>query len=263
MNNRIGQLINSDTQSKWLIPFFTAGYPKLNALGELVKMAEDSGCDMVEIGMPFSDPMADGPEIQFSSHTALQNGISLKLIFGQIEKIRKSSHLPLIMMGYYNPVHAFGYQKFLKTARSAGADGFIIPDLPLDEATDFRQECQKNDLSLTFLASPTSDKERLKKIDQMSTDFVYAVTVTGVTGGGKKYTNSTDYYLKGLKKELKHKFVAGFGVSDVISARRLTRFADGVVIGSALVRILKEAKNKKTGYDKLARFLKQIKGALK
>ena len=262
MNNRISQLIQSDSKSKWLIPFFTAGYPKLNSLPELVKIAESAGCDMVEIGMPFSDPMADGPEIQFSSHTALNNGISLNLIFEQIATIRKKSSIPLIMMGYYNPVHAFGYKRFLKRAKSAGADGFIIPDLPLDEAGDFRNECQKNDLSLTFLASPTSTPERLKLIDRMSTDFVYAVTVTGVTGSGKKYTNSTDYYLKSLKKELNLKFVAGFGVSDVMSAKRLTRFADGVVIGSALIRMIKEAKNQKAGFDKIGRFLRQIKGAL-
>lgn len=262
MNNRIGQLIKTKSKNKWLVPFFTAGYPRLDSLKEEVKIAEDANCDMIEIGMPFSDPMADGPEIQFSSHTALKNGITLNIIFDQISQIRQKTNIPLLMMGYYNPIHAFGYKKFLTTAKSAGADGFIIPDLPLDEAGEFRKECLKNDLSLTFLASPTSSPQRLKKIDQMSIDFVYAVTVTGVTGSGKKYTNLTDYYLRSLKKELKHKFVAGFGVSDIISAQRLARYADGVVIGSALIRLLKEAKNRKSGFEKLGRFLKQIKGAL-
>lgn len=262
MANRIRNKLSTLGNSKLLIPFFTAGYPDLKTSMEYVRVAADSGADMIEIGMPFSDPLADGPLIQHSSYIALQDGVNLKRIIDEVIKIRANLLVPIILMGYYNPVRAYGYTRFLKDAKSSGVDGFIIPDLTIEEASNFNKQIKKNDLSAVYLVAPTSTKKRIKMISEMSTDFVYAVTVTGVTGTGKVFGKETDIYLKKLKSILDKPFVAGFGVSSPESAKRLGKHCNGVVIGSALVQIIKNAGSKKSSLLETGRFLKNIRKAL-
>ena len=260
--NRIRKLLRGDTRHKMLVPFLTAGYPSLSEAMELVSVAEASGADMVEIGLPFSDPLADGPEIQFSSHQALAGGISTASIFDQVQKARQRTNIPIVFMGYYNPLLARGQERFLADTASAGVDGLIIPDLPVEEGESFKKTCDSHDLSTIFLVAPTTSEARIRKIDRFSTGFVYAVTVTGVTGTGKVFDRSTDNYLKKLRSILKNRFVAGFGVSSADNARRLVSASDGVVIGSAIVKIIRDSKNKKERRQRIEKFLTSIRKAI-
>ena len=260
--NRIRTYLNHNKKRKLLIPFFTAGYPDQSTSLNLIKAAIDSGCDMIEIGFPFSDPLADGPEIQFSSYQALRNGLTLAKTLRIAEQVRKTSAVPLILMGYYNPVFSYGEKKFMKDATAAGVDGLIIPDLAVSEASAYKRHAVKHDVSTIFLAAPTTDKTRLKQIEKSCSDFVYAVTVTGVTGGGKVFGRDTDNYLKGLKKVLSKKFVAGFGVSSPEIARRFCKYSDGVVIGSKLISLMRSAKSKSQGVRDAARLLSSIRKAI-
>jgi len=244
------------------VAFFTAGYPSLKATEDFVETSVDGGADMIELGIPFSDPLADGPQVQLSSKAALDKGITLAKILTLVEKLRSRTDVPLILMGYVNPILAYGFKRFYKDCDSAGVDGLIIPDLPVDEASEHIAGCRKANLSTIFLASPTTSSARIKQINRASSDFVYAVTVTGVTGTGKKFDRSTDNYLKGLRRSLTKPFLAGFGVSDPVSARRLTKYAAGVVIGSALVKIIAESNNQTSARQSVERFLSQIRKAI-
>lgn len=260
--NRIREYIKKNPGRKLLIPFFTAGFPTIVQSSALISAATDSGADFIEIGIPFSDPLADGREIQYSSSVALDNGISLKKILKMVEKIRVQSQVPLVLMGYYNPILTYGEKKFMTDAQNAGVDGLIIPDLPIDESADYKKDADQHNLSTTFLVAPTSSTERIKRIERNCTDFVYAVTVTGVTGAGKVFDSATDNYLKGLRKILKKKFVAGFGVSSPDSARRLSRYSNGVVIGSRLVSLIRENKNNSQATKAVEKLLSQIRIAI-
>ncbi len=262
MSNRIQELVAESSNHKLLIPYLTAGFPSLNETIQLAETAADSGCDMLELGLPFSDPLADGPEIQYSSHQALQQGLKFDEILSAVEKIRARIEMPLIFMGYYNPLIAHGLGDFVRRAAGAGIDGLIIPDLPVEESADFKVACNKQAVSTIFLAAPTSSKKRIKMIDKNSTGFVYAVTVTGVTGTGKVFDRSTDNYLKKLRSILDNKFVAGFGVSSPADARRLGALSDGMVIGSAIVKLLRQGKNLIDRRMKLERFLSSIRKAI-
>ena len=260
--NRIRQFIKNNPERKLLIPFFTAGFPTLNKSLDLIATAIDSGADFIEIGIPFSDPLADGPEIQYSSYAALKNGITMKKILSMVETIRKKSEVPLILMGYYNPILTYGEQKFMSDAKSAGVDGLIVPDLSIEEAANYKKLAEHDNLSTIFLVSPTSTDDRIERIEKYCSDFVYAVTVTGVTGAGKVFDSTTDKYLKGLRKVLKKKFVAGFGVSSAETAKRLAIYSDGIVIGSKLVSLIRENKDHKQAIKKVEKLLKQIRKAI-
>ena len=260
--NRIRQYIINKPDRKLLIPFFTAGFPTLNQSLNLISTAVDSGVDFVEIGIPFSDPLADGAEIQYSSFAALKNGISLKKILKMVETIRTKSDVPLILMGYYNPILTYGEQQFMADAGNSGVDGLIVPDLSIDEAVIYKRLADRNKLSTIFLVSPTSSAERTRRIEKYCSDFVYAVTVTGVTGAGKVFDSATDNYLKNLRSSLKKTFVAGFGVSSTETAKRLAKNCDGIVIGSKLVALIRENKNNKQALKAVEKILKQIRKAI-
>jgi tryptophan synthase alpha chain len=200
--------------------------------------------------------------IQHSSHVALKRGANLKLILSGVESLRKSIETPLILMGYLNPIIAFGTSKFLSRAARVGVDGLIIPDLPVEEAIGFGEQIEKRGMSTILLVSPTSPRERWHDIDRYSTDFVYAVTVTGVTGAGRKFDIHTDHYLRQLRRSLSKPFVAGFGVDSPEAAKRLCRSADGVVIGSALIKLIDSARNAAEARRKVTRFLTSVRKAL-
>jgi tryptophan synthase alpha chain len=261
--NRIATLLAQKDRRKLLVPFFTVGYPNYKTSLELVRVGLDAGADFVELGMPFSDPMADGPDIQFASQTALDHGTNMHQVFDAVATLRKANDQPVLLMGYYNPVYAYGDDAFARTASQVGVDGLIIPDLPADEAGSLRTAASKSGLSMVFLVSPTSSPERIKLIDKSCTDFVYAVAVTGVTGGRSRFDSSTTAYLKQLSQTLSKPFVAGFGVSTPKTAVQLARYTDGVVIGSALIQTYRSARNRKSGLRDVARLLGRIRKALK
>jgi tryptophan synthase alpha chain len=237
--SRVTELLKKRGERKLLIPFFTAGFPNQQACKALISKSASAGADIIEIGIPFSDPLADGPSIQYSSQVALKNGTTLASVLDFVQTLRQRIDTPILLMGYYNPMLAFGISKFVAACSSVGVDGLIIPDLPLDEAAEIRTQLVRRNLSLIFLAAPTSSDNRLKQISRLSTDFVYAVTITGVTGSRKTFGAETDAYLRRLRNSLGKPFVAGFGVSSPDSAVQLARYADGVVIGSALIELIR------------------------
>lgn len=260
--NRIRVLLRNRNKRKMLVPFFTAGYPDFETSLKLVAIASDCGADIIEIGVPFSDPVADGPAIQYSSQVALKNGINLQRILKGVEKLRRSVNIPVVLMGYTNPILAYGFDRFVQRAKSAGVDGLIIPDLPVDEAYFLSRMARKSGISLIFLVAPTSDSTRIRLADDMSDDFVYAVTVTGVTGSRRTIGNTTDKYLKSLRKRLTKPFVAGFGVSSPSTARKLSLRSDGVVIGSAFIDIIRNARSRKSAMYRITRLLADIRTSI-
>lgn len=260
--NRISRLMADRGKRKLLVPFFTVGYPDVKGSLELMRVAIDSGSDMLELGMPFSDPLADGPQVQLSSQVALRNGVTMRAVLKTAEAIRMHSDIPLLLMGYLNPVLAYGVSSFLRAASEAGVDGLIIPDLPVEEANGYLGEMDRQGLSSVFLVAPTTTRERISRIERNCSDFVYTVTVTGVTGAGASFDASTDDYLRRLKRQLRKPFVAGFGVSSPKSAMRLASQADGVVIGSKLISLVQEAGTKKAAVRHIATFLRDIRQTL-
>lgn len=259
---RIGTLLTDPHRRTLLVPFFTAGYPNIATTAELVHSAVAAGADMIELGMPFSDPLADGPEIQFSSHEALRGGTSLAAILRLVAQIRAQCTTPVILMGYSNPILAFGTEQFFAKASLAGVDGLIIADLPIEEAGQMRRCAAQHDLSLIFLVAPTSAASRVRQVSQACTDLAYAVTVTGVTGTGKQFGRSTHNYLKRLRRTLGKPFVAGFGIDSPARAAELGRLADGVVVGSKLVKLLRESRSRTAGVRAVTRFLSDCRRAL-
>jgi len=260
--SRIRKILAERGKHKLLIPFLTVGYPDYDTSVKLVRTAIDSGADIVELGMPFSDPIADGSQIQYSSQIALDNGTSMKKVLQAVEEIRGYSEVPIVLMGYFNTVWARGVKAFVSESHRAGANGFIIPDLPVEEASGFLSCINALDMTAIFLVAPTSSPERVKLVDQACTDFVYAVTVAGVTGSSQKFSSSTDAYFKRLSRSLSKPFVAGFGVSSPESAMSLCRHADGVVIGSALISAYRESKSRIEGLDSVRDLLSGIRKAL-
>jgi tryptophan synthase alpha chain len=262
MNHRISQLMANRNGRKLLVPFVTVGYPNLDMSRQLAESAISSGADMLELGVPFSDPLADGPQVQLSSQIALESGTNLDHVFALAATLRQRTDIPLLVMGYYNPIYCRGVEPFLADARVAGIDGLIIPDLPPDEATTFLECAVDNQISSVFLVAPTTTTKRIKLIETHCTEFVYAVTVTGVTGAGRSFDDQTDAYLVRLRKQLRKPFVAGFGVSSGESAARLCRQADGVVIGSALIRIVEENGRSPRAVEKVVQFLMSVRQSL-
>ncbi len=262
MENRISTYLRDNRNKKLLIPFLTAGFPDKNSFLNLISLSVDCGVDMIEIGVPFSDPLADGAEVQFSSFEALKKGNSLKEIVSLGSRLREKVEIPLILMGYFNPIYKYGEQKYLLDMCKNGLDGLIIPDLPIEEAGSFKKLADKNNISTIFLAAPTSSNKRLKKISNFSSDFVYAVTVTGVTGTGKVFNTDTDNYFKRLRQNIKKPFVAGFGIASASDAKRMVKYADGVVIGSAIIKLIRRAKNKREMLKSTGRLLKSIRNAI-
>lgn len=238
MNNRITQLFKSKRENV-LSVFFTAGYPALNDTAKILRLLEESGADMVEIGMPFSDPLADGPVIQRSSEIALQNGMSVSLLFRQLGALRKEISIPVVLMGYLNPVMQFGMERFVMKCAETGVDGVILPDLPpAVYAEQYKELFERNNLSKIFLVTPSTSEARLRMIDDVSSGFVYLVSSPGTTG--KKVTFDESNYERIKSIGMKNPLMIGFGISDSASFKRAGRFASGAVIGTAFIRSISE-----------------------
>lgn len=237
-----------------LVTYITAGDPSLELTPDIVLSLERSGADMVELGIPFSDPMADGFTIQHASERALRSGTTLSGVLNVISQIRKHSEMPIILFGYYNPFLSYGLEKFSGDARDAGADGVIVVDLPPEEADEFKIHADKMGLDMVFLLAPTSTTERIRLVGERTTGFVYLVSVTGVTGERPTMDYSLESLVGEIKKYTKLPVGIGFGISTSEQAGKIAKFADAVIVGSALVRIIEKYGNNEKG------ILKEISG---
>ena len=252
--NRINQKLQED--KKLLSIYFSAGYPNLNDTVQIIQDLEKSGVDMIEIGLPFSDPLADGPTIQESSTIALQNGMTTKLLFEQLSNIRKSVKIPLIIMGYFNPMLQYGVEAFCKKCQEIGIDGIIMPDLPVDIYDEqYRETFEKHGLINVFLITPQTSENRIRYIDSVSNGFVYMVSSASVTGGNSnEFGDNQQNYFKRIKDmNLKNPQIVGFGISNKSTFEQATKFAKGAIIGSAFIKFLKNNKIAKI-HDFLTQF---------
>ncbi|MBI4688587.1 MAG: tryptophan synthase subunit alpha [Nitrospirae bacterium] len=240
---------------KALIPYIMAGDPSLHDTKKLVLELEEAGADMIELGVPFTDPLADGPAIQRAHERALSQNVTLRKVLPLVEEIRKDTNIPLILMTYYNPVFKYGIEAFVKEAARAGVDGVIVPDLIPDEAGDFISIAKKHKLDTIFLLAPTSTGDRIKKVAKASAGFIYYVSITGITGATLTVDETMKSTLEKLKKATKKPVAVGFGISKPEEAKLVADLADGIIIGSAIVRLIAEGKDIKG-------FVKAIKEAI-
>ncbi len=247
---------------KILSIYLTAGFPNAGATLPLLQTIEQAGADLIELGVPFSDPQADGPTIQAASFQALQNGMTLQKTLDIAEEFKRTSKIPLILMGYANPFMQFGWKRLLERAKTAGIDGYIVPDLPPEEAEEVRKKMNAAGQSLVYLVSPNTSPGRIALIAEKTTSFIYAVSLTGITGARKKLPQTTVSYLNNLAEETSHPILVGFGVSNAETARSLSQHADGVIIGSAIINLIAQNENLEKARDVVGDFLRQIKSAL-
>jgi len=240
-HERIGAAISAANKAgrPALVPFITAGYPEPKEFVDTLKAVASVG-DVVELGIPFSDPMADGMTIQRSSFIALQKGVSLRWIFDQLDSIRDEMDTPLVMMSYLNPLLAFGYDALAERALAAGVCGFIVPDLPFEESDDLRAALEANGLGLIQLVTPATPDERLKKLCEASRGFVYAVTITGITGGGTGLPADLTDYLSKVSSFSNIPVCAGFGIRSAADVAAVGQHAAGAIVGSVLVEVLEK-----------------------
>lgn len=229
--------------SKALIPYIMAGDPSLDATKQFVLELEAAGADIIELGVPFSDPLADGPTIQRAAERSLNTGTTLKKVLGLVREIRKVSDIPLILMTYYNPVFKLGIEPFVKTAVSAGVDGVIIPDLIPDEADDFMKLARMYGLDTIFLLAPTSTPERINRVVKASTGFLYYVSITGTTGSKLSIEKSMKDTLHSIRAVTSIPVAVGFGISSPEEACAVSKLADGVIVGSAIVKLIAQGKS--------------------
>ncbi len=249
------------TKSKALVTFITAGDPDLATTAEMIHLLEESGADIIELGMPFSDPMADGPTIQLSSERALAAGTTLTAILETVRTVRKSSSIPIILMGYLNPIHAYGYERFSRDAAQAGVDGVLLVDMPPEESQFFLRSATTHGLDVIFLLTPTSDAVRIDTVNKLGRGFIYYVTVTGVTGARQEVSSSLKSELKRVTQAVTLPVMAGFGISTPEQASSVASLADGVVVGSAIVKLFQQHSGIELR-QKLASFVRSLKQAI-
>ncbi len=238
--NRINKKLQED--KKLLSIYFTAGFPHIDDTVTIIQNLEKSGVDMIEIGLPFSDPLADGPTIQDSSKKALQNGMTSELLFEQLKDIRNTVSIPLIIMGYFNPILQYGVEAFCKKCKAIGIDGLIIPDLPVDiYHSEYKSTFENYGLKNIFLITPQTSDERIHYIDSVSDGFIYMVSSASTTGAKSGFGNiQTDYFERISTMNLKNPQIVGFGISNKDTFNQATKFAKGAIIGSAFIKHLKE-----------------------
>ena len=245
---------------KALIPYITPEFPIRGATVPLILELEKAGATHIEVGIPFSDPIADGETIQRSSHVAIQNGATLGGVLTAVKEARRQTSLPIILMGYVNPILRYGMEKFLRDAADSGVDGMIVPDLLPEEAKEWRALSLSCAMSNIFLMAPTTPDARIAYLDSISTDFTYCVSVTGVTGARTAFgdPDAFEAFLRRVKKNTLKPFVVGFGISDKAQVASVCRFADGVVVGSALLRNIEKETSVKSAAKSAAAFLSSL-----
>jgi len=249
-------------KKKALIPFITAGDPDMATTRDLVFTLEECGAHIIELGVPFSDPLADGPVIQAASLRALRQGIDLRKILALVEEIRQSTDIPLILMTYYNPVYRFGLGELVRQAAMAGVDGFIIPDLPPEEAGEWRKLARANNLDVIFLVAPNTPLSRAKFVARKTSGFLYAVSVAGITGKRKGIPEGLTDYLKMLRTVTDKPLAVGFGISSPSQVKEIGPLSDAVIVGSALIDFMAHCGDKKDGYIRIRSFVNSLTKAL-
>jgi len=254
--NRIASVF-SQRDHKALIPYVTVGYPTIEATLKVVPLLAKSGADIVELGIPFSDPLADGVTIQKSSFQALQQGISPRSCIDIAKQLRAKVDIPLVFMTYYNPVFHYGLEQFCTACVGAGIDGLIIPDLPPQEGADLEAVTKKQDLDLIYLLAPTSNEERIKLVGQRSRGFIYLVSVTGVTGARDKLPADLEAFVSRVKESVAQPLCVGFGISTPAQAKRVALLADGVIVGSRIIQLMESSDLQQVG-----EFIKGLRQAL-
>jgi tryptophan synthase alpha chain len=238
--NRIDTLFQTK-RNNILSIYFTAGHPEINDTRTIIKAIEKSGADLIEIGMPFSDPIADGPVIQQSNQVALRNGMSVKLLFEQLKNIRKDVSIPLILMGSLNPIFKFGIEKFCASCKEIGIDGTIIPDLPVYEYEEkYINIFERNDLFNIFLITPQTDEARIRHLDKLTKGFIYMVSSYSTTGSGKGFDQSTTYFERLSKMNLKNPRLIGFGIKDKNTFQNACKYSNGAIIGTTFIKALEK-----------------------
>ncbi len=243
---------------KALIGYVTVGYPDVGATLKVVPLLAKNGCDIVELGIPFSDPMADGVTIQNASFRALQNGVTPEVCLETAAKLRERVDIPLLFMTYYNPVYSYGLDKFCGACKRVGIDGLIIPDLPPEEGSKLEQSTRNCNLDLIYLLAPTSTEERIKLVAERSRGFIYLVSVTGVTGARRKLPADLAGFIARVRKAARQPLCVGFGISTPAQAKQVARFADGIIVGSRIIQLMVEDKTLK----KVRGFVKGLRQAL-
>lgn len=250
---RLSKIFSSD--KKLLSIYFTAGFPEIDDTVKIITELEKNGIDFIEIGLPFSDPLADGPIIQHSSTVAIENGMTAKLLFEQLTGIRESVKIPLLIMGYFNSILQFGVENFVQKCAEVGIDGVIIPDLPFEiYASDYQNIFERYGLSMVFLVTPQTSDARIRQIDSLSTSFIYLVSSAAITGNSSDFgKNQDDYFRRISDMKLKNSCVTGFGIHDKNTFTAATKFTSGAIVGSAFIRHLE-----KSGVDSIDRFVQQF-----
>ena len=261
--NRIQKKFASlrSTGQKALIPYITPEYPFKGVTLGLLRALEEAEADLIEVGIPFSDPLADGETIQHSSEVALCNGVTIEKILDVVRRFRTDSELPILLMGYINPIIRMGIERFLASCESAGVDGLIVPDLPPEEASAVMSGSKAHGVSNVFLMAPTTSEARMKEIDGYSTDFSYCVSVTGVTGARTQLGSGagTDEFLQRVRKNTQKPFVVGFGISQREHVQRVWEHADGAVVGSSLINVLGKASSEEQALRSASDFLRSLR----
>ncbi|QGW26820.1 tryptophan synthase subunit alpha [Phnomibacter ginsenosidimutans] len=236
--SRIKQLFQRK-QHNVLNVYVTAGYPKLDDTLSIMQALEANGADLIELGMPYSDPLADGPVIQQSSSIAIANGMTIETLFAQLKDLRNSVSVPVILMGYMNPVLQYGFEKFCADAAAVGVDGLILPDLPEYEfETEYGAIIKQYGLDFIFLVTPETSEERIKKLDSLSSGFLYAVSSSSTTGGDKAFSPVQEYLQRLQSYQLRNPVLVGFGVKDKASFEAAAAYSNGAIIGSAFIKSL-------------------------
>ena len=254
--NRLNQLF-AVKKDNLLSIYYTAGYPALNTTVDIAEALEKAGADFLEVGFPYSDPVADGPTIQHSSEQALENGMTLNQLFEELTELRKRVTIPILLMGYFNPIAQYGVERFCKKAAELGVDGVIVPDLPMYEYEAlYSTHFINNNLSKIFLVTPQTSPDRIRKIDELSNSFIYLLSSSTITGYNLKLSDSVeDYYKRITAMQLKNPTIIGFGITDSSSFAKACNYASGAIIGSRFVKLLGE-----DGYkDKIEGFVKAIR----
>jgi tryptophan synthase alpha chain len=245
--SRIQELF-AKKQNKVLNVYCTAGYPQLSSTVPVMKTLQDNGADLVELGMPYSDPLADGPVIQASGSKALENGMTIAVLFEQLKNFRSEINIPVILMGYMNPVLQYGFEKFCADASELGIDGLILPDLPEFEfETEYGVIIKKYGLDFIFLVTPETSEERVRKLDSLSSGFLYAVSSSATTGKDKDFTAVEKYLQRLQSMQLKNPVLVGFGIKDKETFHSACKYANGAIIGTAYIKMLEEAKSIEEG----------------
>jgi len=256
----MSKLQNAFSHGKAFIPFITAGDPSLDVTEELIYAMEEAGANLIEIGIPFSDPVAEGVVIQKASKRALLSGTTTEKIFGMVERIRKNTDIPLAFMTYLNPILAYGKKQFLNIAGNLGMDALIVPDMPFEEQYELLPECRANNIDLISLIAPTS-KERIAKIAAGAQGFVYCVSSMGTTGVREKFSAEIKNMVAQVKEIKDIPCAVGFGISTPQQAREIASFSDGVIVGSAIVRIVEQYGSKAINH--VRDYVRSMKEAIK